>query len=173
MIDAPRPRWYHLTPERVVLGLLALEGFLLLSERFEWFAFNRHKGWTVLIAVASVVVAMLLMFLWFLAALVFRWRYQFSIRSLLVLTVVVAAACSWLAVKRQQARQQQEVAEEIAKVGGTVSYDYQVDPSGIAIPGATPPGLAWLRNVWGRSVRGCDRGQSCRLRIRRRRAATH
>ena len=93
-----------------MLGLLALEGFLLLSERFEWFAFNRHKGWTVLIAVASVVVAMLLMFLWFLAALVFRWRYQFSIRSLLVLTVVVAVGV--------QLAGGQEAAGEAATGGG-------------------------------------------------------
>ena len=47
MADAPKakPRWYRLTPGHVVLGLLAVEGFLLLSEWFEWFAFNRHKGW--------------------------------------------------------------------------------------------------------------------------------
>ena len=30
--------------------LLAVEGFLLLSAWFRWFAFNQHKGWTVLIA---------------------------------------------------------------------------------------------------------------------------
>ena len=33
-----------------MLGLLAVEGFLLLSEWFRWFPFNEHKGWTVLIA---------------------------------------------------------------------------------------------------------------------------
>ena len=31
--------------------------------------------------------------------LIFRWRFQFSIRSLLVLTVAVAVPCSWLAVE--------------------------------------------------------------------------
>ena len=45
----PNPCWYRLTPDRCVLGLLALEAFLLLSEHFRWFAFNQHKGWTVLI----------------------------------------------------------------------------------------------------------------------------
>ena len=42
----PRRRWFGPTPGSVVLGLLAVEGFLFLSERFEWFAFNRHKGCT-------------------------------------------------------------------------------------------------------------------------------
>ncbi len=67
-----KPRWYRLTPGRLLPLLLAVEGFLWLSDRFCWFAFNQHKGYTVLIAVASVGVFLLLMFLWFLAALVFR-----------------------------------------------------------------------------------------------------
>ena len=65
-----------------MLGLLALEGFLLLSAWFRWFPFNQHKGWTVLICLATVGAALVLMFLWFLAALVFRLRFQFSILAL-------------------------------------------------------------------------------------------
>jgi hypothetical protein len=57
MDAAPTRRWFHLTPDRLVVSLLAAEGFLLLSERFRWFAFNEKKGLTVLIAVASVGVA--------------------------------------------------------------------------------------------------------------------
>ena len=132
------PRWYRLTPGRVVVLLLALEGFLILSERFEWFAFNRHKGWTMLIAVAAVAAVMVLMFLWFLLSLIFRWRFQFSILSLLVLTVVVAIPCSWLAVARKQARQQRQVIAEILRLGGRVGYDYQFDPTGSWIGGAAP-----------------------------------
>lgn len=43
-----RRRWYHLSPDRLIVGLTAVEGFLLLSEQFQWFAFNEKKGWTVL-----------------------------------------------------------------------------------------------------------------------------
>ena len=56
MTDAPeraRPRRYRLTPDRCVVALLALEGFLLLSAWFRWFPFNQHKGWTVLVTIAS------------------------------------------------------------------------------------------------------------------------
>ena len=131
-----------------MLGLLALEGFLLLSEWFQWFAFNRHKGWTVLIAVASVGVAFVLMFLWFLAALVFRRRFQFSILSLLVLTVVVAIPCSWLATEMKQARKQREAVEEIKKAGGRVAYDYQYDRSGDGLPGASHRGQPGCASCW-------------------------
>ncbi len=91
-MTTPKPRWFHLTPDRLILGLLVIEGLLWLSERLGWPAW--HKGYAVLTAVASVGIAFVLMLIWFALALVFRWRFQFSIRSLLVLVVVVAIPCS-------------------------------------------------------------------------------
>ncbi len=115
MADAPEPkcRWYRLTPDRLVVGLLGVEGLLLLSERFRWFPFNQHKGWTVLVAVAVVGLTLLLLFFWFLAALLFRCRFQYSLRSLMLLTVVVAVACSWMATHMQRARRQAEAVAAI------------------------------------------------------------
>ncbi len=123
-------RRFYPTPAWLIFGLLVVEGLLWLSERFQWFGFNHHKGWTVLIAVAAVGVAFLLMLLWFLAACSFRWRFQFSIRSLLVLTVVVAIPCSWLGVEMKAAKRQKEVVEEIGTLGGNVYYDWDFDASG-------------------------------------------
>jgi hypothetical protein len=57
----PKPRCYRLTPDRLVIGLLIVECLLWLSERFQWFAFNAHKGSTVLIAVAAVAATILFM----------------------------------------------------------------------------------------------------------------
>ena len=146
MADAPeRLRWYRLTPERFVVALLPLEGLLLLSEHFRWFAFNEHKGRTVLICLATVAAAFVLMFLWFLAALMFRLRFQFSIRSLFVLTVVVAAACSWLATEMKQAREQAETVEWIKKTGGGIIRGYEFEPSPIPMPS----GEAWLHKLLG------------------------
>src|SRR5271165_1162947 len=88
-------RWFRLTPGRFVLFLLAVEVLLWLSERFGWLGW--HKGYAVVTALASVGVVMLLMLLWFALALIFRRRFQFSIRSLLVLVVAVAVPSSWLA----------------------------------------------------------------------------
>jgi len=49
-------RWFRPSPDRFVVGLLFAICLLWLSERLQWFGFNHHKGWTVLIAVAAVGV---------------------------------------------------------------------------------------------------------------------
>ncbi len=145
--DASKLRWYHLTPDRLLLALLPIIGLLFLSERFCWFAFNEHKNWTVLIAVAVVGVALLLMFLWFGVSLVSRLRFQFSTRSMLVFVAVVAVVCSWFAVKMQQARRQREVVVAVEKDGGYVAYDYEYDSDGNVLPGPAWP--LGLRNLVG------------------------
>ena len=63
-------RWYQPTPGWLLVVLLVVEGLLLLSEWFDWFAFNRQT-WTVLIALAAVGATLLLMFVWFVVALLF------------------------------------------------------------------------------------------------------
>ncbi len=89
----PKPRWFHPTPAWLIAALLAVEGLLFLSERYRWPTW--HKGYAVLIAVAAVGVVFVVMLLWLIVALVFRRRFQFSIRSLLILVVVVALPFSW------------------------------------------------------------------------------
>ena len=113
-METPRPRlrWLRLTPDHVVPGLLALEGLLLLAERFGWFTFDRHKGYAPLVTIAAVGAALLLTLLWFLVAILFRRRFQFSLLSLMLLVVVVAIPCSWLSVEMKAARQQCSAAVE-------------------------------------------------------------
>jgi hypothetical protein len=143
--------WFHLTSGKLLVVLLALEVFLLLSERFQWFSFNEKKGYTVLIAIASVGVTMMFMLLWFILALLFRWHFQFSIRSLLVLTIVVAIPCSWLAVELKWAREQKEAVEAIRKAGGGfVLYDFSYN--GFDISGI----LIFFRNSTVRATDGTD-----------------
>jgi hypothetical protein len=132
-------RWFHPTPGRLLVVLLMMQGILLLSER--WFP----KGWAVLIAIASVVVTMVMMLCWFVLALCFDWRFQFSLRSLLVLTVVVAIPFSWLGVEMKRAREQREAVEEIQKLGGEVQYDREFSESLALMPNPAPPKLVWLQ----------------------------
>ena len=143
-------RWFHLTPDRLVLPLLAVEVLLWLSERFGWLGW--HKGYAVLTSVAVVGGAMFAMLVWFVVALVFRRRFQFSIRSLLVLVVVVAVPCSWLAVQREQARRERNSAESIEETGAIVEWS---DPSA----------PRWLRLLLGADffgyVRCVDLRQHC------------
>ena len=99
-------RWFHLTPGRCVNGLLAIEGLLWAAEQFRCYPFGAHKGYAVLAVVAGLGLAMLLLFAWFAVAVLVRWRFQFSIRSLLALVVAVAMPCSWFAAEREGARKQ-------------------------------------------------------------------
>ena len=101
MNDTPQSRQcrFRLTPNRFVIGLLFIECLLGLLEQFQWFPFDHGKGWTVLIAVAVDGIIIFLMLLWFAASVLFRWRFQFGIRSLLILTITVAIPCSWFAVE--------------------------------------------------------------------------
>ncbi len=148
-VPKPSVRWFHLTPDRLILALLVIEGLLWLSDRIGWPVW--HKGYAVLTAVASVAMAMLVMLVWFAGSLVLRWRFQFSMRSLLVLVVAVALPCSWLAVEMKEAREQREAVEAITKATGAVIYDYEKDRSGrwIRNPQLTAP--LWLVNLLGRS----------------------
>jgi hypothetical protein len=100
-------RWFYPTPGRLLFLLLSGEGILLL---LNWFELT-PKGWAVLIAIASVCAMLLLLLGWFLLALLFHWRFQFSVRSLLLLTIAVAIPSSWLAVEMKWAREQKKVFE--------------------------------------------------------------
>ncbi|MGO8690856.1 MAG: hypothetical protein ACLQLG_14635 [Thermoguttaceae bacterium] len=119
-----KSRWYRPTPGWLLLVLLAVEVLLPLSERFHWFAFNEHKGWTVLIAVAVVGVAMMLLIDWFLLSAVFHWTFPVSVRSLLLLALAVAVPCGWLGLEMKEARKQGEIAAAIRKAGGRASYRF-------------------------------------------------
>ncbi len=138
----PKPRWYRLTPDRVVVLLLAVEGLLLLAEPLHCFS----KGWPAITAIAAVAAALLLMFFWFLLALLFHCRFQFGIRALLVLTLVVAILCSWLATEMKQARKQQTAAQAVVDARGNVMYDYQRDRYDTT---SRPPTAVWLRALLG------------------------
>lgn len=115
-----KQRRRHLTPDRFVLALLAVECLLWLSERFRWFPVSEHKGWTVLIALATLGAAAVLMLLWCAASLVLRRRFQFSIRSLCVLMLIAAIISSWFAAKLRQAERQRVAVEQVLKVGADV-----------------------------------------------------
>ena len=54
-----------------------------------------------------------------------RW-YQYSLRSLLMLMLVVGLASGWLGMRMQQARRQDAIVEAIRKAGGNVYFDATV-----------------------------------------------
>ena len=61
---------------------------------------------------------------------------------------LVSLGMSWVAVRMKKTRQQDQAVEEIRKLGGSVSYDYEIEESG-GLTKAGRPGRAWLRHLLG------------------------
>ncbi|MGO8751436.1 MAG: hypothetical protein ACLQNE_36275 [Thermoguttaceae bacterium] len=150
MDEMPKPRrhWFHFTPERLLIALLPVWGALFLFEHFHWL----NKGYSVLFAVASMVAVLLFLLLWFVVALVFRWRFQYSIRTLLLVMLLASIGMSWVAVKMQGSRKQRGAVEAIQKLRGGAWYDYEFVRWGVPLRTVPPPGPAWLRKLLGDDV---------------------
>jgi hypothetical protein len=106
-VPESRCRWYFVTPGRLIALLLAAEGGLFVANWFRW----SPKGYAVLLTIAAVGAYLLVLLLWWIAAMVFHRRFQFSLRTLFVLTIAVALPCSWLAVEMKRAREQKALVE--------------------------------------------------------------
>lgn len=153
---AHKRRWYRLSPDRLIVGLLAVQILLLMSAQFQWFPINERKGWTVVIAVAAVCLAVVVMLLWLAASLLFRWRFQFSLRSLVVLVVAAAVPLGWFGMKMREAERQRQAVDAIrGAVGkdGEVWYEFHFrwdESTGNMYD--EPPAPAWLIELIGKDL---------------------
>lgn len=77
-----------------------------------------------------------------------RW-FRYSMRTLLVLMLLVSAGMSWMAVKMRDARRQREAVETIRRSMGVVKYDCEIGFDGLSNADKTLPGPAWLRHLMG------------------------
>jgi hypothetical protein len=86
-----------------------------------------------------------------------RWL-QFSLRTLLIVMLVVGAICGWIGNRLQRARHQEQVVEQLTKLGASVCYDFEweefgEDPLAFTLldfeSPRTPPGPKWLRSLVG------------------------
>ncbi len=77
-----------------------------------------------------------------------RRRFQFRLRTLLIVTVVVAIAAGWLGRGIEHSRRQAEVVKAVTSIGGYVYYDYEQSGGGWS-RGPKPNGPGWLRAILG------------------------
>jgi hypothetical protein len=80
-----------------------------------------------------------------------RW-FQFSLRMLLISTLICGIGAGWLGKKIEGKRRERAAVETIGKSGGRVWYDYQRVDSVESRPAwrpAEPFGPAWLRTLLG------------------------
>ncbi len=70
-----------------------------------------------------------------------RWL-QFSLRTLLLLVVPLAALCGWFASKMNAVRRERRAVAAIRAMGGHVTYDWKYSHT-------EPPGPKWIRYLLG------------------------
>ncbi len=71
-----------------------------------------------------------------------RRRFRFSLRTLLIVVVLLSLPLGWFALKLRQAERQRQAVEAIREAGGYVSYDYEFS-------GQEPPSPARLTGLLG------------------------
>lgn len=79
---------------------------------------NDHRSNGLAVALAAGIISILFIFFW----MGFRTRFQFSLRTLLLVVTLSAVLCSWLGVKLRQSRTEHEAAAAIEKLGGHVGW---------------------------------------------------
>jgi hypothetical protein len=145
-------RWYRVTPDRLIVGLLVIEGLLWLTNQLPWPIW--HKGYAVLAALVVIGVFLLAMPVSWALCLAFGWRFQFSLRSLLTLTLAVALACGWLSWEVKKAGEQRDAIRAFRKVGGRALYDDRWEARfGMVVNSPLSP-PAWLCEQFGNDFFG-------------------
>jgi hypothetical protein len=77
-----------------------------------------------------------------------RW-FQFSLRTLMIATAIIAVGSALVATRLRRAQRQRAAVKAILKDGGIVLYDYELDSKDNQIAGAQCPGPEWLRSLFG------------------------
>jgi hypothetical protein len=75
--------------------------------------------------------------------------FRFSLRTLLILVTLGAAAFGWFGIKTRQAQRQSAAVAAVRNLGGYVRYDYEIDSVGNQEANASAPTSAWLRKALG------------------------
>lgn len=77
-----------------------------------------------------------------------RRRLQFSLRTLILATLLAAVFFSWLAVQIGKVKDEERAVAAIRAMGGSVHYRHELEPTAGGQPGE-PPGPEWLRRLLG------------------------
>jgi len=122
---ASKPRWYHLTPDRLLIGLLVAAILVLLADRLELLGLTRGSGWNVLLAAAIVCLGLLVSMIWFIAGRLLGRQFRFSLNSIIALTVLVAILSVWFATMLADGNPQKDPIAAIRRLGGEIVQDYE------------------------------------------------
>lgn len=132
-----RTPWYTPSAAKYLVFVLAGVTFLFASERFQWFAFNRHKGYTVVLGVGFVSLAMTAMLLAGVAGFLLGRRFRFGLATMFLLVGVLGVTCGWFARELHLARTLQQSRSRFAAKdlrGAAGPYIKEGDPGIEALP---------------------------------------
>ncbi len=77
-----------------------------------------------------------------------RW-FQFSVRTLMIFTLICAVVCAWVGHRMRQKRREREIVDAILNDGGFATYDYKYDADEHFIANGEPSAPMWLRKLLG------------------------
>ena len=106
-------RWYHVTPDRFIIGAFTIEIILLLASRMRWFPTEWQKGWPVLGAVVVAIITVVVLLLWKGHSVVFRRQFRICLPAAALLAASVVIAVTWFLSAVHQARIQRRALEAI------------------------------------------------------------
>jgi hypothetical protein len=121
----PKLRWYQLTLWRFLLIVLAIEASVFVLAKCHWFGFIKDdiEVTSFFFGFWALVILHILAFVWALLPFLVRRRFQYSLRSLMLVMLLTSVCMSGFATKRFAVKQQEEAAEAIKKLGGDVRWD--------------------------------------------------
>jgi hypothetical protein len=153
-VESKSPRPWHRCRASMIIILVCLPIFILANKWFlDYYFAHTSQGYALY--VPQLNLAMVVTETTFLGFLLWlgRRRCQFSVRTLLIVVTLFAAACSWFAVNMQNAKRQREAVDTVLKWRDSVgiknigvSYDWQ---TGSSAGRREPPIPSWLRNALG------------------------
>lgn len=130
-----KPRWYTLTPSKVLAFVLLVQVFLFLSAGSFPLWFKLPQAFAILVAVAVTAFCLLLLAAWVLVGWIFKAKRQFGLATLLLAVLAVAFPCGWLARQFDLVRQRQQLAATLGSHNAYLSYygpssERLIDPLG-------------------------------------------
>jgi internalin A len=141
---APRKTpWYVPTPAKYLVFVLLVQIALYLSQQYQWFWFNRTKGYGVLITFGVTALLLLGMVAWMCVGRFFKAKAQFSLAILMLMVPVMGVPCGWLAREYEQARQQEAVVATAVSRKFEVSYYSEPPLVEDGVPLRISEGLVW------------------------------
>ena len=123
---------HHVSPGLLLSALFAIVSLLWISEQFGLLWPHRQKGWAVLAAVSAVGLFVLATVAWWVGSILWGLWFQYTIRILFALALLVAWVSAWLAVDLKRAEAQRKAVGAIRRSGYS-SVTYEDEPDDLSV----------------------------------------